>query len=77
MDGAATGPLRFWRYEVGDIIEGKIYLIRGLKVLDETYWSDDVGRYVPKEDGTKTVEVNFRTALEDITDVKEIAQYFK
>jgi hypothetical protein len=76
MNAAATGALRFWKYEVGDIIEGKIYLIRGLKVVDEVSWSDEAWKYVPKEDGNKTVEITFRTALEDITDVKEVAQYF-
>ena len=76
MDGVATGALRFWRHEVGDIIEGKIYLIRGLKVVDQTYWSDDAYKYVPKEDGSKTVELTFRTAIEDLTEVTEIAQYF-
>ena len=77
MDGAATGDLRFWLYEEGDIIEGKIYIIRGLKIVDETYWSDDAWKYVPKEGGTTTVEITFRTALEDVTDVREIAQYFQ
>ena len=76
MNGAATGALRFWRYEDGDIIEGKIYIIRGLKIVDETCWSDDAWKYVPKEDGTKTVEIAYRTALEEVTDVVEVAQYF-
>ena len=76
MDRVATGPMRFWRHELGDIIEGKIYLIRGLKVVDQTYWSEDVYKYVPKEDGTKTVEISFRTAIEDLTAVTEIATYF-
>ena len=76
MNGAVTGALRFWRYEDGDIIEGKIYIIRGLKIVDETCWSDDAWKYVPKEDGTKTVEIAYRTALEEVTDVVEVAQYF-
>ena len=76
MDGVATGPLRFWRHDQGDIIEGQIYIVRGLKVVDETYWSDDAYKYIPKEDGTKTVEISFRTSLEDVTEVKDIAQYF-
>ena len=76
MNGAATGALRFWRYVDGDIIEGRIYIVRGLKIVDETYWSDDAWKYVPKEDGTKTVEITFRTALEEVTDVVALARYF-
>ncbi len=76
MNGAATGTLRFWRHEDGDITEGKIYIIRGLKIVDETYWSDDAWKYVPREDGTKTVEVTFRTAFEEVTDVVEVMRYF-
>ena len=77
MECTATGPMRFWRHEIGDIIEGKIYIVRGLKVVDQTYWSEDQYKYIPKEDGSKTVEISFRTALEDVSEVSDIAQYFK
>jgi hypothetical protein len=76
MDGTATGAIRFWRYTASDIISGKIYIIRGLKVVEETYWSDDAWKYTPKEDGAKTIEITYRTAVEDVTDVVEIAKYF-
>ena len=76
MDGVATGALRFWRYAEGEITQGKIYIIRGLKVVEAMYWSEDLWKYVPKEDGTKTVEIGYRTAIEDVTDVMDIANYF-
>ena len=76
MDGTATGAIRLWRYSANDIIAGQIYVIRGLKVVEETYWSAEAWKYVPNEDGTKTIEITYRTAVEDVTDVVEIAKYF-
>ena len=54
MESVPTGSLRFWRYEDGDIAEGKTYIVRGLKVVDDKWWCDGAG-YVPKGDGSKTV----------------------
>ena len=76
MDGVASGPLRLWRAGDGDITQGSIYIIRGLRVVQATYWSDEARAYVPKEDGSKTVEITIRTAFEEVTDVPEISQYF-
>ena len=39
METVPTGALRFWRYEDGDIAEGKTYIVRGLKVVDDKWWS--------------------------------------
>ena len=75
-DGAATGAIRLWRHEADDIIQGNIYIIRGLKVAEALQWSDDEWQYKPKKDGSKTVELTFRTAIEDVTEVTEIAQLF-
>ena len=41
MDGAATGPLRLWRYASDDMTAGNIYILRGLKVVAKTVcWGD-------------------------------------
>ena len=39
MDGVATGALRFWRHEVGDIIEGKIF-----SFADSRLWTRRIGQ---------------------------------
>lgn len=76
MDAVATGALRLWRFEEGDLKQGSIYIIRGLKVVAETRWSHELYKYAPLDDGSKTVECFWRTALEDVTQVREIAQFF-
>ena len=75
MDGATT-TLRFWRFEEGDVQQGSIYIARGMKVVADSYWNAEQWKYVPREDGSKTVECGWRTALEDVTQVSSIAQYF-
>ena len=74
METVPTGALRFWRYEDGDIAEGKTYIVRGLKVVDDKWWCDGV--MVTKGDGSKTVEICWRTAVEDITHVQQLARHF-
>ena len=73
METVPTGALRFWRYEDGDIAEGKTYIVRGLKVVDDKWWCDGAG-YVPKGDGSKTVEICWRTAVEDVTHVQQLSR---
>ena len=73
MENVPTGALRFWRYEDGDIAEGKTYIVRGLKVVDDKWWCDGAG-YVPKGDGSKTVEICWRTAVEDVTHVQQLSR---
>ena len=75
MDGATT-TLLLWRFEEGEVQQGQIYIARGLKVVSDTYWSAEHYKYVPRDDGSKTVECCWRTALEDVTQVSSIAQYF-
>ena len=41
MEAAATGSLRFWRYEDGDIAEGKIYIVRGMPVRPDSQHQQD------------------------------------
>ena len=76
MEGSATGALRLWRFEEEDVQQGSIYIIRGLKVVTDTCWNQDLYKYAPREDGSKTVECNWRTALEDVTHVTTITQFF-
>ena len=78
MDGVAVGPLRLWRWTQAEsgIAIGSVYIIRGLEVAKETTWSDDAWKYVPREDGAQTVECGFRTAVEDVTNVAAIMEYF-
>ena len=76
MDGAALGAIRLWRHEADDITQGNIYIIRGLKVAEVVQWSDDEWQWRAKKNGTKTVEHTFRTAIEDVTEVADISQFF-
>ena len=76
MDGVATGALFFWRWEPGEIETGYIYIARVLKVAPETYWNNDQWKYTPRDDNSKTLQCCWRTALEDVTEVLDIAQYF-
>ena len=62
MESVPTGSLRFWRYEDGDIVEGKTYIVCGLKVVDDKWWCDGAG-YVPKGDGSKTVVLSYLIRL--------------
>ena len=75
MESVPTGSLRFWRYEDGDIAEGKTYIVRGLKIVDDKWWCDGAG-YVPRGDGSKTVEICWRTAVEDVTHVQQFSRNF-
>ena len=43
------------------------YIIRGLKVMLETYWNGET--YVAKHSQSRTLECSFRTAVEDISKV--------
>ena len=59
----------------GDVVEGNVYIVRGLKVAAETVWDDGKWKYVPRGDGTKKAECKDRTAMEDVTHVEEIMQF--
>ena len=76
MEGCATGPLRLWRFEEEDLVEGNTYIVRGLKVTADTHWDDQQWKYVPRQDGTKALECTTRAAVEDVTHVDAIAVFF-
>ena len=79
MDTITVGPIRLWRWTVADcgMQLGNTYVLRGLRVVKETSWSDDKWAYVPREDGAMTVECNFRTAVEDVSQVEAIMALFE
>ena len=76
-DNASVGYLRLWRFEEGDVVEGNAYIVRGLKVVEETVWDEEKWRYVPRGDGTKKAECKDRTAMEDVTHVDGIMEFFR
>ena len=76
MSGQPIGPLRLWRHHEGDVEAFSTYIVRGLKVVCETVWSEDLHKYVPRADQTKTVECSFRTAVEDVSHVPSIVSWF-
>ena len=77
MDNAVVAHLRLWRFEEGDVVEGNAYIMRGLKVAEETIWDDEKWKYVARGDGTKKAECKDRTAVEDVTHIDEIMHFFQ
>ena len=78
MDGITVGPIRLWRWTAADcgMQIGGTYVLRGLRVVKETVWSDEKWGYVPREDGAMTLEHNFRLAVEDVSSVEHITAFF-
>ena len=72
IEGAEIGALRFWRYEEGEICEGRVYIARGLKVSAERRWDEEAAKYVSRDDGSRRLECTVRTAVEDVTHVERI-----
>ena len=68
--------LRFWRFEEGDITEGRTYIARGLKVGSERRWDDELNKYVCRDDGSRRMECTGRTAVEDVSRVAAIMTFF-
>ena len=50
---------------------------RALKVVAETMWSNDEGRYVPRTDRVQTVECSSQTVVEDVSHVAAITEYLE
>ena len=67
--------IRLWRFEQEDMEKGSIYVIRGLRVVLETYWCNIESKYMPTSGGSKSVEASWRTAIEDVSEVPQIASY--
>ncbi len=75
-EGAPTHAVRFWMFEEGDIVTGRVYIVRGLRVIRKRIWDFVKCKYVPKTDGPNTLDCTYRTALEDVTGVDVIARCF-
>ena len=54
---------------------GATYVIRGLKVVAETMRSNEEYRWMPRPDGTQTVECTSRIAIELISHVPAFMEY--
>ena len=76
MNKAPVGPLRLWMYQEGDLLDGKLYILRGLKVAFVTVWDETVGKYIPNMEGRMTVECTKWLAAEDVTHVEGIKAIF-
>ena len=79
MDGITVGPIRLWRWTAADcgMQVGSTCVLRGLRVVKESIWSDEKWAYVPREDGAMTLEHNFRLAVEDVSSVEHITAFFE
>ena len=77
MAGEHVGPLRLWNFEEGNVHDGCIYILRGLKVALEQYWDEAAYKYVNNSEGRKTVICDARTAAEDVTDAFAISQIYE
>ena len=76
MEGTPVGPLRLWRFNEDDVVQGNTCIIRGLKVVPENRRDDEKWKWVPSANGVNTIECTVRTALEDVTGVDNIMTYF-
>ena len=74
-EGKPIGVLRMWRHEEGDLVEGGYYILRGLKVVAETYWDYHLEAYTAKENGARAFECTNRTAVEDVS-LSSVVQAF-
>ncbi len=70
------GPLRLWRFETDDVHARTVYILRGLKAVPETMWSQEEWKYIPRPDKAQTLECTSRTAVEDVSHVPSITHYF-
>ncbi len=76
MDGEHIGPFRLWQFEDADLQEGNICILRGLKVVFEQSWDDAASKYVSNTQGKKTAVCDVRTAIEDVTGVRDLVKLF-
>ena len=76
MENNHVWPLFMWRFKEGDLVNNRIYILRGMKVVKETQWCVHSHAWMPFEDARQKIECSFRTAVEDVTDVQTIKEYF-
>ena len=75
MDGATVGPLRLWNHVEGDVQVQSICILRGLKVAPEKIWNGE--KYVNDKDGARQLDSDARTAIEDVSHITDIVNYFR
>ena len=63
-------------YGAAEVLCGCIYILRGLKVVQAEKWSHEDDKYMPRLDGARSLDCTFRTAVEDVSEVKSITQLF-
>ena len=76
LRGRGVGPLRLWRFEQSELKRNEIYSIRGLRVVADTAWDSDQGKYAAKSDGSRTFVCAWRSAVQHVTGVPCIARWF-
>jgi hypothetical protein len=76
MNNATVGPVLLWGYRAAEVQSGCIYILRGLKVVQARRWSQDEDKYVPRLDGARSLDCTYRTAVEDVSEVRTITQIF-
>jgi len=76
MDSESVGPVLLWGYAADEVQCGHIYIIRGLKVVMAKRWSDEDWKYVPRTDGARSLDCTYRTAVEDVSEVRAITRIF-
>ena len=75
-ESTPTGSMCFWRLNDEEVVEGRIYIVRGLKVVMGQAWDDDAQKYKARADLPKKLECCRRTAIEDVTEVQGVARLF-
>jgi len=76
MDSETVGPVLLWGYAADEVQSERIYIIRGLKVVQARRWSEEAWKYVPRTDGARSLDCTYRTAVEDVSEVQAITQIF-
>ena len=65
-----------WLFDEEEVYEGMYCIVRGLKVVEETYWDTWTQRRQPSGNGARALDCKDRTAVENVTDVEEIKACF-
>ena len=76
MHRRASSSLRLWRYDCDDVLDGRVYIIRGLKVVAEQHWDAYTEAYASKPDGQHALECCYMTAVEDVTTNDVVSRCF-
>ena len=76
MNNATVGPVLLWGYGAAEMQSDCIYIIRGLKVVQAKRWSHEDNKYMPRLDGARSLDCTYRTAVEDVSEVRTITQIF-